>query len=533
LLQRLFPSSADAVWYRNLPFLAAAFFAVHPVHSEVVATIKGRDDLLSLLLGLSALLVWLRYVETKALAAATLSGVLLFLGMLSKESTVSFLAAGPIVLWYFTRRAPREIAVATWPFVVAALGYVALRFIVSGTGTVTIAPELMNEPFLHAQGGQRLATILLTWLVYLKLLVFPHPLTHDYYPYHIPLVDFSNPLVIVSVVVTALLVYLMVRGVARRTIVSFCLAWSFATFVLVSNLFLDIGTFMNERYLYVPSIAFSILIAWALIEHVADKRIVASVSVLLILVASGKTFARNFAWKDDITLALTDVETSRGSARAQAMAGWAHLTLAEDAPDSARKTAELGKALEHLRASLSITDDFYASINTMGLVLTDSGRYAEALGYYETCFRMKPRNHDVADAVRYIAEKTTAAGDFPVAIRAYEILIAQEPTAALYASLAQLYGQRVGDMAKAEESFQKALQLDPRNSTALGNLGIVYAMTGRSDEAIALFDRALAADPGNARMYLNKGKALRQLGRIAEAEQMTERAVQLDPSLAR
>ena len=285
LLQRLFPSSADAMWYRNLPFLAAAFFAVHPVHSEVVATIKGRDDLLGLLLGLSALLVWLRYVETKALSAATLSGVLLFLGMTSKESTISFLAAGPIVLWYFTRRAPHEILVATWPFVVAALGYVALRFIVSGTGTVTIAPELMNEPFLHAQGGQRMATILLTWLVYLKLLVFPHPLTHDYYPYHIPLVDFSNPLVIASIVVTLLLIYLMVRGVARRTIVSFCVAWSFATFALVSNLFLDIGTFMNERYLYVPSIAFSILIAWALIEHVPDKRIVAGVSVLADLVA--------------------------------------------------------------------------------------------------------------------------------------------------------------------------------------------------------------------------------------------------------
>ena len=253
---------------------------------------------------------------------------------------------------------------------------------------------------------------------------------------------------------------------------------------------------------------------------------------MLISSRSGKTFARNFAWKDDVTLVLTDVETSRGSARAQAMAGWAHLTLAEDAPDGARKSAELAKALDHLRVSLSITDDFYVSINTMGLVLTDSGRYGEALGYYETCFRMKPRNHDVADAVRYIAEKATEAGDFPVAIRAYEILIAQEPTATLYASLAQLYGQRVGDMAKAQESLQKALQLDPRNAAVLGNLGIVYAITGRSDEAIALFDRALAADPSNARMYLNKGKALRQLGRIAEADQMTERAVQLDPSLA-
>ena len=65
-----------------------------------------------------------------------------------------------------------------------------------------------------------------------------------------------------------------------------------------------------------------------------------------------------------------------------------------------------------------------------------------------------------------------------------------------------------------------------------GNLGIVYAMSGRTDEAIALFDRALTADPKNARMYLNKGRALRQLGRATEADEMTQRAVQMDPSLA-
>jgi hypothetical protein len=532
LLQQLFPRSADAVWYRNLPFLAAAFFAVHPLHTEVVASIKGRDDLLSLLLGLLALRYWLKYVEAKTLSLSILSGSLMFLSLMSKESTITFLAGGPLILWYFTRRHPREILAATVPLVVGAAAYVALRFAVIGSAEATVAPELMNDPFLHAEGGQRLATVFFTWLLYLKLLVLPHPLTSDYYPYHIPLVDFSDPRVIASLVVTAVLVYLMLQGVTRRTVVSFCVAWYFATLFLYSNLLLKVGILMNERFLYVPSIAFCVLLAWALIEYVLDKRVVACVSVLLILAASGKTFARNFAWKNDVTLALADVETSRGSARAQMLAGWALLTLSEDEPDGAKKKTELADAIEHLRISLSITDDYYPAVNTMGLALADSGKYAEALGYYASCFRMKPRNPDVTNAVGYAAEKATEQGDFATAIRAYEMLLAQEPTAAVYASLGQLYGKNLGDPAKAEAYFQKALQLDPGNAGVMGNLGIVYAMRGRSDEAIALFDRALAADPKNARMYLNKGRALRQLGKVAEADEMTQRAVQLDPSLA-
>ena len=532
LLQRLFPDSAHAIWYRNLAFLAAAFFAVHPLHAEVVANIKGRDDVLSLLFGLWALVYWLRSVDEKSRTASILSGFLFFLSLMSKEATISFLVVGPLILWYFERRRPREILNAMTPLAAAALAYLALRFAVVGTATVTVAPELMNDPFLHAHGGQRLATILLTWLLYLKLLVFPHPLTHDYYPYHIPLVGFSDPRVVGALAVTSVLVYVMLRGMMRRTIVSFCLAWFFATFALYSNLLFGIGTFMNERFLYIPSIAFSVLLAWALIEHVADKRIVACVSVLLICAASTKTFTRNFAWKDDVALALTDVETSRGSARAQMAAGWAHLTLSEKEPDDAKKQAELAKAIDHLRTSLRITDDYYPSINTMGVALAESGNYAEALGYFASCFRMKPRNPDVTAAVGSMAEKAAEQGDFASAIRGYTLLLAQEPTAAVYGSLGQLYAEKVGDLTKAEDYLNKALSLDPENATVIGNLGIVHAMTGRSDEAIVLFDRALAADPKNAGMYFNKARALRQLGRIAEADRMSERAVQLDPSLA-
>src|SRR6185295_15692897 len=124
--------------------------------------------------------------------------------LLSKESTLAFVVLAPAIGWYFTRKSASEIAAAALPLVGTAAVYVAVRLAVLGVAAPTVAPELMNEPFLAAVGGEKAATILLTLLVYLRLLVVPYPLTHDYYPYHVHLVGFAHPLVIASIAVHAL-----------------------------------------------------------------------------------------------------------------------------------------------------------------------------------------------------------------------------------------------------------------------------------------------------------------------------------------
>jgi tetratricopeptide (TPR) repeat protein len=528
LLLRLFPADAGASWYASVPFLAAALFAAHPLHTEVVANIKGRDDLLSLLFGLAALLAWLRHVDTRQRAAAVATGALFFLALLGKESALGLLAVAPVLLWCFRRTTAGAALAALAPLAAGALAYVALRAAVLGIGSATVVPELMNDPFLQATAGQRLATILYTWLLYLKLLVLPHPLTHDYYPYHVTLVGFGDPAVLLALLVCAALAAVLLRELPRRTVVAFCLAWYVATFALYSNLLVDIGTFMNERFLYVPSIGFCLLLAWALRRWLPAPRTVAAVAVLLVVAGGAKTFARNFAWKDDVTLALTDVETSRGSARAQMAAGWAHLTLAMHATDEATTHAELAQAIEHLRTSIGICDTYYPAQSTLASALAQNGQYAEALRYYEACYRMKPGNPTVTAAIEEVAQHAAASRDAATAVGGYEFLIAAEPSAARYGALAEIYGKDLGDPAKAEATLQAGLSRHPDDPGLLGTLGIVYGMTGRSAEALALFDRALAREPRNASFYRNKARALRQLGRDEEADRVAARAAELD-----
>ncbi len=523
LLQSLFPESAEAEWVRNVPFLAAALFAAHPVHTEVVANIKGRDDVLSLLLGLVALRAWLRWVDGRATAAAVLAAAAYLASLLSKESTLA-----PAIAWWLRRKTAAESLATSVPLVAAAAVYVVLRLALLGVGTATIAPQLMNHPFLDAVGAEKPATLLLTWLIYLKLLFVPYPLTHDYYPYHVRLVTFAHPLVIASIVVHAALAWALVRGVARRTIVSFCILWYAAALALYSNVVFDVGTFLNERFLYVASIGFCIAVAWLLATRVRSAAVVTAIAVVLVAAGAVRTYARSLAWRDDVTLALTDVATSRGSARAQSSAGWAYLSLADDTHDEARRRELLAQAIDHLTTSIRITDTYYPAIRLLGSALAQTGRYADALHWFETALAMRPANADVLNDVQYVAEHAASAGDRASAVRAYELMIAQRPTPEAYAALGQLYAKDLGDVAKAEDVLGRGIARFPRDAALMDRLGIVTAMSGRTSDALERFDRAIALDPTRPSAYRNKAMALRQLGRTAEADAAVEQATRLD-----
>jgi Flp pilus assembly protein TadD len=62
-----------------------------------------------------------------------------------------------------------------------------------------------------------------------------------------------------------------------------------------------------------------------------------------------------------------------------------------------------------------------------------------------------------------------------------------------------------GNYASAEKGFQRVLTLDPKNVSALADLGVVYSKTHRYAKAIDAYNRALKLSPGEPRLELNLG----------------------------
>ena len=143
--------------------------------------------------------------------------------------------------------------------------YLAMRQSFTNTSLDKEVTEILNNPFAGASMAQKYATIIYTFGKYLLLLIFPHPLTHDYYFNQIPLKEFSNIGVILSILIYSIAGVVAVIQFRKKTLLSFCILYFAITFSVVSNLFFPVGTTMSERFMYMSSLSFSIYLAYLIL----------------------------------------------------------------------------------------------------------------------------------------------------------------------------------------------------------------------------------------------------------------------------
>ena len=271
-LQKIFPQFENEKWYLSLPFLATLLFLLHPLHTEAVANIKGRDEIMCMLGAMVALFTALKFVESRKWWWLVLSFVGMLFGLFSKENAVTFLAVIPLALLFKGTERKLDYVWTLVPAVIASALFIYVRSRVLGGVLDTTHQEMvLNNPFVNATKSEEIATVLLTWGIYFKLLIFPHPLTHDYYPNHIEITNFSNGLVwFVLLMVLAMVSYVVFvlvqifRGKRKDSqLFAFGIAFFFITFSITSNLLFNIGTFMNERFVFMPLLGFVLVVAYA------------------------------------------------------------------------------------------------------------------------------------------------------------------------------------------------------------------------------------------------------------------------------
>lgn len=283
ILSGLFPVSDNGSRFFNLPFLAAVIFMLHPLHVEVVANIKGRDEILALLGSLGALYFTLKYFDTARNKHLLYAGLCFFLGLLSKENTITFLAIIPLSLWMFSKVPAGRIGASAIVLLLASALFILIRYKALGYMVNQVKPldTLVFNPFFGMNGAEKMATIFLSLGWYIKLLFVPHPLTHDYYPYHVPKINWSDWRAGMSLLLYALMALWAIwqmrkaraadagstQPATRSLIPAYSILYFILTISIVSNIFVDTSTFLNERLAYMPSLGFCLLLAWFLAQQ--------------------------------------------------------------------------------------------------------------------------------------------------------------------------------------------------------------------------------------------------------------------------
>src|SRR5439155_10140020 len=134
--------------------------------------------------------------------------------------------------------------------------------------------------------SERTATIFYTLLLYLKLLIFPHPLTHDYYPYHIPIMNWTNWAPLLSLFIYATLIVIALKGWKKKSMWSYAILFYLMALSIVSNFFISVGTFMNERFMYHASLTFCVVVAWILVKKLNYNLITKRISMGIFVIGT-------------------------------------------------------------------------------------------------------------------------------------------------------------------------------------------------------------------------------------------------------
>lgn len=456
-----------------VPFAIALLWIAHPIHTEVVANIKSRDELLAVLFSLLTMWQCVKYVSAPQRKHLVLSGVYFFLALMSKESPITLLAIVPMTLFVFRRPDLKTMLRAVAPIGIAAAVYLAIRSSVltsqtGGTATSLIDNSLTAAPdVLHRQ-----ATAFYIGAMYLRLLLFPHPMSSDYSFRQVPVVGFDNPIAIGSLLVyVGLFVYAVLR-LSRRSPVAYGILFYLISIALVANVLFLTKSTMADRFLYAPSLGFCIVLVFLLsrvlrlnVTSPSDARpwtanpLFAGVVSLLVVASVTLTRARNPDWRNDTTLFAADARHSPNSARIHFLYG-----------------NHMLQELKQNRVPPSQQREYY------DIVLTE---FRRAIALYPS----------YAEPHMGIGDAYTFKKDFPSAVRWYSDIVARNPRfGAGFIYLGRAFVS-LEEYASAIDAFQKALAIDPNDAGANYLLGTTYTARGDSAHAKQYLEQAYRLDP--------------------------------------
>lgn len=528
VLARIFPQFTGEKWYQSLPFLAALLFAVHPIHTEAVANVKGRDEIFAMLGALAALLCALKYVDTRKWYWLILSFLAFTFGIFSKENTITFLAVLPLSLYYYKNENKRsaDYFITLIPMLLGSVFFLWMRTRALGS---LMPPDttsnILNNPYVHSTKAQEIATTLITWGIYLKLLFFPHPLTHDYYPRQIAITDFSNPLVWLILLGCVALIAYSIWKLKKKTVPAYAILFFIFTFSITSNLLFNVGTFMNERFVFVPSAGFTLLVGWwiyllATAKTPVLQKTAVGLTMVICLLFGIKTFTRNFTWKDDFTLFLTDVKTSENSIKCNISAGGSCLQIWK----KSHKERDKRNAYNYLDKALKLDDHALNAYLLLSELAYLDERPDLAFQAAQNAVLIDPDNPQGQNLLQLATQSQKAHELDPVnellnqgkvddAWREVNKILEKEPDNVVAKNVkGNVLGRGYGRLDDAIKVFEEIVAENPDFSSAWENMGICYAIKRDFTNAERCLLHALELSPDNENirqnlyyMYKDKG----------------------------
>lgn len=459
-----------------IAFIAALVFAVHPIHTEVVANIKSRDELMCYFFAFLSLNLFMNYMKGGKMSELLLGAFTLFLSLISKETAINFLAVIPILFFFYANENKQRSIFIVSGAVAATAVFMIIRTVVLSmyhANEPSATTDFMDNALAKAPDmASKFATEFFVLGKYLKLMFIPYPLLCNYSFNSIPFVGLGNIWALLSLAAYLFMgVFCILRLVKNKKD-----PWAFAILLflsgiaLFSNLPFLMGAEMAERFAFFASTGFCIAVAlaieqWIIKAQATDVAVIKSSKVMailipLLLIFGGMTVARNSDWKDEYHLYKTDLEKSPNDARLHQYVATALAETNYFEETDTTKQKEMDKeSVTLLNQALAIYPNFAEALVELGRVYDRQRRFPEA-----------------------------------------------------------------------EAIDLKALAINPNSSTANNNIASVYISTGRFREAIGYLIKSIALNPNFKFAYLNLANSYMQVRQFDSAITNYKLMLSFDPN---
>ncbi len=510
------------------PFVCSLLYLAHPIHTEVVDSIKSLDEILCFLFAILSTIFVLEYIEKKSIVKLIIAALFFFFSLLSKETGISFLIITPLLLFVFTRADVKSLAIPVVVMVFVTGLFFFIRYkVLEGVpvhgfnspmnNSLTTAPDFISEK----------ATAFYVLLKYIILLLFPVSLSFDYSFSEIPIYKISDPSALLSILVYVAIGVYAVLKIKQKNVVAFAILFYLLTLVPVSNIFLIIGSPMAERFMYMPSLGFCMVLTFFLIKFTKTESIKSKFStfgqfisvhtflfVLVFIIVglyTAKTVARSQNWKDNISLFEHDVTVVDRSAKAHLSLGCAYLIdLYPAEKNKAKKQQYIDREIQEFSKAIRIYPNYQDAYMNLAVALTDKGDFANAIKNYEMVLKLSP-----------VPEPKVFIG-----LSSIYLSLGQNDKALLFADSALKYPSNssdgynnkacalegLGKYSEAMPYFEKAIAMSPKSAVVNRNIGGNYGNLKQYQKAIDYLLKSYQFDPSDYKTVYYLGITYRYMG---------------------
>ena len=525
-------------------FIAALIFAVHPIHTEVVANIKSRDELMCFFFAFLSLNLFVNYMKSGKMLQLVLGAFVLFLSYISKETVVAFLAIIPLIFFFYIGEDKKRAIYITASSLIVTGIFLAIRSHVlneynanqPSTAVEFIDNALSNVPAPFSQ----FATKIVVLGLYLKLMFIPHPLLCTYSFNSIHFADFADWRVWVSLLAYGAMLYFGITRFIKdkKDPWAFSIIFYLVTLFLFSNLPFLMGAELAERFAFFASAGVCIAIAlaaeqWLLKADATNIMSLKSTKVLAVLVPISLIFgvmtvARNFDWKDNVSLYRADVKNSPEDCRLYHNMGSA---LSEDLYPTIKDTTVQkqidNESLEYLKKGLQIYPE-YADIHVeMGRVYDRKKMYDSAMYHDEIALKYNPTN---STATNNLGSVYLTSGKYLQAITMFKRALVISPNMKFpYINLARTYVQ-LKQFDSAMMNYRMMLSFEPNSTEAIQGIGIAYFQMQRWDSAEFYFNKVLQMTPDEPTALTYLGATLLNAKKYPQSIAIFKKTISINPN---